>query len=393
MAVSVQKRGESKFQLRVTDKLLPKPFIHTFEDESSARNYGEQLRTLLKRGVVPRELLEGPTETKDDLLFDQVIRGYLANNAIARTTEDTVAVIRTEVAGVRLSQITYEWVEGYVAGLKQRKHKNLTPGSIRKRVGVLATIMNWHIARSTSKGQAPMANVFKLLPTGYSLYSRTDAQLLQARGQKPKRDTQRDKRLHPGDEEKILSVFEKANGQFQHGLQRQVYLDPAFRLLYLTVVDTGMRLLEAYRLRIEALDFDKRLIRVEGSKGWHGNIKPRTVPMKRRIHDELKAFCAGRTEGFVFPYWDGSEESRHNLTAKLSARFTSLFHYAGLPDLREHDLRHEATCRWLELRDPRGGWLFSDVEICRIMGWTNTRMMLRYASLRGEDLADRLKQI
>jgi integrase len=154
-----------------------------------------------------------------------------------------------------------------------------------------------------------------------------------------------------------------------------------------------MRLLEAYRLRIEALDFDKRLIRVEGSKGWHGNIKPRTVPMKRRIHDELKAFCAGRTEGFVFPYWDGSEESRHNLTAKLSARFTSLFHYAGLPDLREHDLRHEATCRWLELRDPRGGWLFSDVEICRIMGWTNTRMMLRYASLRGEDLADRLKQI
>ena len=36
------------------------------------------------------------------------------------------------------------------------------------------------------------------------------------------------------------------------------------------------------------------------------------------------------------------------------------------------------------------GWVFSEIEICRIMGWSDTRMMLRYASLRGSDLASRL---
>ena len=44
----------------------------------------------------------------------------------------------------------------------------------------------------------------------------------------------------------------------------------------------------------------------------------------------------------------------------------------------------------MELRDPRGGWAFSEIEICRIMGWTDTKMIMRYASIRGEDLAARM---
>ena len=47
-----------------------------------------------------------------------------------------------------------------------------------------------------------------------------------------------------------------------------------------------------------------------------------------------------------------------------------------MPDFREHDLRHEATCRWVELRNATG-WVFSEIEVCRIMGWSDTRMMLR----------------
>ena len=35
MAVSVQQRGE-KFQLRVTHRLLPRPFFHTFDTETEA---------------------------------------------------------------------------------------------------------------------------------------------------------------------------------------------------------------------------------------------------------------------------------------------------------------------------------------------------------------------
>ena len=75
---------------------------------------------------------------------------------------------------------------------------------------------------------------------------------------------------------------------------------------------------------------------------------------------------------------------------RLSARFGTLFAYAGVTDMTEHDLRHCATCMWFGLRDAGGRWVFSEIEICRIMGWSDTRMALRYASLRGEDLAARL---
>ena len=87
---------------------------------------------------------------------------------------------------------------------------------------------------------------------------------------------------------------------------------------------------------------------------------------------------------------EGTPEDLPRCTARLSSRFATLFDYAGVPDFTEHDLRHEATCRWAVLRNPAGHWIFSETEICKIMGWKDANMMLRYASLRGEDLSARL---
>ena len=77
------------------------------------------------------------------------------------------------------------------------------------------------------------------------------------------------------------------------------------------------------------------------------------------------------------------------MTARLSYLFSKAFRAAGSAGLTEHDLRHEATCRWFEHRTGHG-WTFSDIEIARIMGWSSLAMAVRYASLRGEDLAARL---
>ena len=56
MATSIQARG-ARFQLRIAHKLLPKPFFFTFDDETQARGYADQLLVLLAQGVVPAELL------------------------------------------------------------------------------------------------------------------------------------------------------------------------------------------------------------------------------------------------------------------------------------------------------------------------------------------------
>ena len=142
-------------------------------------------------------------------------------------------------------------------------------------------------------------------------------------------------------------------------------------------------------MRVAQIDFARGFINVEGSKGHRGSAKLRTVPLKPGIAAELRAWCTDRV-GLVFGYWDGDKDSMKRTTNQLTSRFRSLFRHVELPDMKEHDLRHEACCRWFELRGKDGRWVFSDVEICKIMGWSDYSMVLRYASLRGEDLSSRL---
>jgi integrase len=376
---SIQPRGD-KFQLRVKHTLLPKPFFFTFPTEIEARSYGAQLEALLARGIVPQELLT-PTQTPGDFLLLEVVRAYTQQSAVLTDSDDALldVVLQDQpVVGLRLSMLTFRWVEGYVKWLKSPE-MHLVPSTIRKRIGVLGRVLDWHINSTTLDGATPLANPLRLLPRGYSSYSKTDSELVEA-----KRDVARDQRLSASDDLRIRAALA---GIKREGRERALLEDPAFTLLYSVIVDTGLRLFEAFRLRADMIDLQRNIINVEGSKGHRGASKPRVVPIKPSLREPLRAWCAGRV-GLIFPFWDGSKEQRPKTTSKLSARFKTLFEFATVPNFTEHDLRHEATCRWFELRNERG-WMFSELEICRIMGWSDTKMVLRYASLRGEDLSAR----
>jgi integrase len=117
--------------------------------------------------------------------------------------------------------------------------------------------------------------------------------------------------------------------------------------------------------------------------------------MTREVHELLTEHMAGRpfwsANDLLLPFWDGDEANLPDVTNRLSKRFKTLFEYAGCVDLTEHDLRHEATCRWFELRSPDGSWMFRQEEISKIMGWVpGSSMAERYASFRVEDMAARL---
>jgi len=373
MATGVLPRG-GKFQLCVKNKLLPKPFYHSFNTEIEADNYGKQLRALLAQGIVPRELLEQvPQAAKASPLLLEMMRAYEKdpNTRVAVTELPTLTLLAKETPGLRMNDITFVWANSLINGYKARK---LAPGTIRKRIGALARIVGWYHRKTALDGQVPQVNVLSLLPRGYSQY-----------GDGSKRDVHRDVRMSPADREAVLSTL---RGEKRPDRERPWGDDPAFELLFSLIVDTGLRLREAYRLRVDQLDVARGVLNVEGSKGHHGAAKPRLVPLKREIRAQLVKWCEGKS-GLMLPFWNGTPEDLVKCTARLSARFTSLFDYAMVPNFTEHDLRHEACCRWVLLKGKKG-WLFNETEICKIMGWTDTKMMLRYASLRGEDLADRL---
>lgn len=381
MPITITARG-SRHQLRVKHALLPKPFYFTFDSDLEARNYGEQLDSLLASGVVPAELLGGIPKGVDPLLIE-VIRAYTKGAPITDSDDELLGHMLAEIVGVRVSHLTFAWADAYVRKLKVKR--NIAPSTIRKRVGVLGRVIDWHLQRAALPGQVPASNVMRLLPTGYSLYTRTDAAALEVRGKGIKHDQKRNRRMGLDDERRIRAALA---GEKHPDRERALTVDPAFLMLFELILDTGLRLREAYRLRADQLDLVKGLIHVEGSKGHRGMIKPRHVPIPPALAALLRVYCLGRI-GLLFPFWPGTPEQLRRTSSRLSVRFGKLFEYAGVLDMTEHDLRHEATCRWVEMRNARG-WVFSDIEVCRIMGWTDMNMMLRYASLRGEDLAARM---
>lgn len=359
MSTSVQKRG-ARFQLRVTHKLLPKPFFFSFASEVEARTYGGQLQQVLAKGVVPIELLEKPRAEPSPLLV-QVVRSYTQESAQLTPSDDALlTTMLGELVGQRVSDISYAWADSYVRRLKIKN--NMAPGTIRKRIGALARVIDWHLATTKSTE----ANALRALPVGYSQYNEGDIKA----GAKVKEDVQRDRRLSAGEEARIRPHLGR------------------LELMFDVIVNAGLRLREAYKLRVDQVDLERGLLNVEGSKVARGRRKPRVVPVGSTLREALRAHCKGRV-GLLWPYWDGTPKGLKTASTYLSAAFKDAFVSAGIDDLTEHDLRHEATCRWFLMRNGTG-WTWNEVEVCRIMGWTDTKMALRYASLRGEDMSARM---
>lgn len=375
----VRKRG-NKHELKVQHALLPKTFYATFPTEAEAREYGARLEALLDRGILVDGLI---AERSNDPLFTGLIATY-RTTSIPPARDAILAVLAEELAGVRLSAVTYRWSEAWVAAMKRDRH--LAPGTIRKRVSALSHALEAHHRRL----EQAWANPLRLLPRGYATYSRDDAAVLAEQGLEARRDVQRDRRLDVDEEARVRAAL---SGAKREDRERPLDLPdgPALLMLFDLILDTGMRLREAYTLRVEQIDLERSTINVAGTKGRDGAPKPRQVPIKPALHARLAAYCAGRI-GRLFPFWTGDQADLARVTSRLSRAFARAFDYAGVADCTEHDMRHEACCRWVTLRNSRGGWVFSDLEVCRIMGWSDPRMMLRYASLRGTDLAARFSE-
>lgn len=379
---SIQQRG-NKWQVRISHKLLPKPLFVTLDAEGPARAYAQHIEELLDRGIVPAEMLEDAQRRAGPKL-ERLITDYLTSGAVAPTDVPTLELLKTEVGQRRTNDVSARWADAWVSDMKLKQH--LAPGTIRKRVGSLARVLDAYIRSKLKDGEAAPANPLRMMPRAYSQYTEAEALALAAKGKAAKVDQARDRRLAPDEEARLRAAMA---GEKRADRERAIEHDPAFVLLFDLITNTGLRLSEAFRLRVDQYDAQRGVINVEGSKGERGRIKPRVVPLVPALRPVLADWCKDRV-GLVFPFWNGDPEETKRASARLTHRFKVLFDYAKIPDCTEHDLRHEATCRWVTMRDKAGRWMWSEVEVCKIMGWTDTKMFLRYASLRGEDLADRM---
>jgi integrase len=389
MAVVV-KRG-NKFELRVKHKLLPKRiFTTTFADEAEARTYGTQLEAMLAQGLLPLDLTT-PRVRVSSATLAKLMDDYQAAVPVSALDEAVLDLLRCQIGTERVDRVlNYQWAEDWVRSLKLEHH--LAPGTIRKRVGAVARLLDWFFKRDANTGAQPIANPLRLLPKNYSAYNAHERRLMETReNMAPKVDVSRDRRLAGDEEARILAALrgeKRADRERSLELPQGAALMDLFRLL----VSTGLRLREAYTLRVQDVRLDQRTLHIRRSKTGAA----RDVPMLPEVHAMLQRRMAQAkavsAKAAIFPWWCEGADRRElaRVTALLSRALGRVFEYAGCQDLTAHDLRHEATCRWVLMRDDRGHWLFRSEEVMRITGHKDPRVFMRYVSLRGSDLAERL---
>jgi integrase len=365
-----------KWEVAVRHKDLPsgRKFF-TFDSEPEARAWAARWEARIAQGKgIPQELLDVAPQWHGRAL-GTLLRAWMASGKPAATELPVLSLLFEEVGGLAVAAFDYRWVEKWVTHMKVRQ--NLAPGTIRKRVGALSHAIDyWARMHPSDK----LVNHLKSLQRGYSSYTADDRLQVEAAGggRVAKVDERRDLRLDPEIEQRCMKALESR---------------PAMRMLFQLIRWTGVRLKEAYTLTHSQVDLQKKVIRFRKSKQWHGKVAFKEVPIRRELYPALEAYLRDRPGlpgALVFPWLD-EKGTEKRTTEYLSGAFGDLFEEVGAPEFREHDLRHEATCCWFELRAPDGSWMLHDKEINRIMGWSeNSQMASRYASFRGKDLAQRM---
>ncbi len=130
-------------------------------------------------------------------------------------------------------------------------------------------------------------------------------------------EKERSLRLDEEAERKLLAGAAKCNWR-----PRTLEL---FRDVVILVRDTGMRNeKELYQIRIENIDWDRRLIFVPDSKTVKG---VRDVPMSDRVLNLFRIRCGSRQEGWLFP----SKRSKSGHLTTMAGKFRQARTKAGLP--------------------------------------------------------------
>lgn len=354
--------------------VLDRPLYFTFHDEAEGDAFAANLDRLLDRGIVPTEFLP---ESKV-LTLAELISHYQRDAHPSNKDRRILAALARDLGKEPLAAIDVAWVDHWIRSMK--REDKLAPATIRSKVGALARCCDWGIR---GKLLTMPDHPFRTLPNGYSQYTALDERLAGVR----RVDVERDRRLEPGEHERVLAVLEA--GVLPRA-QRPLQLEhvPALRCLFVLAQESAMRLREMYTLTLAQVDLPARTVYLIKTK----NGNRRQVPLSSVALAELRAYLAvrvppeGQPEGILFPWWDGSTQADdlHRLSDNLSTLWRSIFTSAGLQDFVFHDLRHEATSRLFERT------ALSDTEIMKVTGHKDVRMLARYANLRASSLAARI---
>ncbi len=378
MSFHIRPRSNGRtHELRVKHALLPKPFYATFDSLAEARDFAEKAERHLARGHVPETLQCAPKLAFTDIAG--AVAAYLKARAVPASTQHVLGTMSADIGGTRIAKLDYRWAESWVHSQKVDHHR--TPGTIRHHVGALARCLDWVVnAYPTYLADNPL----RRLPRGFATYNDAERETLAERGLDGKEDSERDRRLEPDDETRIVAVLERRIAKESDPTIKARHR--AALLMFCLALETCMRMRELYTLELRQVDVPRETVFLTRTK----NGQRREVPLSSvacvLLSDPVGHSRVVGDGPLLFPFWNGDldEAVLKATTSRASTYFAGVFAEADCADFVFHDTRHEAVCRLVLKTD------LNPTEIARITGHRDPRMLRRYMSLRGSELAKRL---
>jgi hypothetical protein len=206
MPYLVRTRNDGRsYELRVTHRRLDRPRYANFSSEDEARRIGERSLAALDRGELPQWLSHPARADRPSIAtVTAAIREYRKVHASKDSVERLFDTLINDIGACALQVLDADWVDLWLQRLKREKH--LAPGSIRKRKTALDKILRWLVRRHPlCLPRNPLSN----LGHGYSAYNEHDRAAMAAQGIPVPEDQERNRRIDPEEERKIIEVLQR----------------------------------------------------------------------------------------------------------------------------------------------------------------------------------------
>ena len=176
------------------------------------------------------------------------------------------------------------------------------------------------------------------------------------------RETGREQTIDPETEAKLFAVAKQPMNDF-----------------LVIIQDTGMRPEEVFRIRIENIEWTRKVI-----FNPHGKTRAsrRNVPISERMFDRLMFRCAGKQDGWLFP----SPRAADGHLTTVAKQFREARRKAGLPEsLVLYCARHTFATTAYEATG-------NLAMIMKVMGHTDVRTSMRYQHPAVDSIRDAIDQ-
>lgn len=188
---------------------------------------------------------------------------------------------------------------------------------------------------------------------------------------KPSPGPSRSHRISTADHTKLLSALCK-------------HSNPMLAWIYQIALETAMRASEIINLRIQDVDFVRRIIKLKDTK----NGLPRTVPMTKlatQIFKQVIDYPMRPADTQLLFFGEPGKDKKRS-PYQFNKAWLEVKRESGFKDLHFHDLRHEAISRFVEAG-------LTDQQVALISGHSSMQMVHIYTHLRAEDLVAKLDNI